>query len=101
MPRNHQKTVKSNDEPNYDSPQNFEVFHECSEEKQWELYRDMRELYESTVRYCEDAAARVLGWREESFGLTMDAIDQVLNHGKPRRTSEELDAFIEFTKQNP
>jgi len=29
-------------EPNYDSPQNFQVFLECSESKRWELYRDMR-----------------------------------------------------------
>lgn len=29
--------------PDYDNPANFEVFHECSEQKQWELYRDKRD----------------------------------------------------------
>ena len=31
---------------NYDNPECFEVFHECSEQKQWELYRNMKELLE-------------------------------------------------------
>jgi hypothetical protein len=29
-------------EPDYDNPPNFETFHECSEQKQWELYRTAR-----------------------------------------------------------
>ena len=27
----------------YESPANFETFHECSEQRQWELYRNMRQ----------------------------------------------------------
>ena len=29
-------------EPDYDNPDCFQTFHECTELKQWELYRKMR-----------------------------------------------------------
>jgi hypothetical protein len=55
--------------PNYDNPECFEVFHECSEQKQWELYRNMRELYEqekeSNANNCRCCAMQIEDLKKE------------------------------------
>ena len=60
-------------ELDYDNPPNFEVFHECSEQKQWELYRKMRELYEqekeSNANNCLCYTQQVKDLQDEIAGL--------------------------------